>query len=94
MNSGLARQASDFIHRHWRRALQLREKFTLNEEAFHLLLAGVVGVIGGLVTLFFYHTVHLLQPGDVVEVAERMPPWLRVLVPTAGGLVAGWRGHG
>jgi CIC family chloride channel protein len=89
MNSGLARRASDFIHRHWRRALRLRGKFTLNEEAFHLLLAGLVGVIGGLVNLFFYHTVHLLQPGDVVEVAERMPIWARILVPTVGGLAAG-----
>jgi CIC family chloride channel protein len=89
MNSGVARRARDFIHRHWRSALQLRGKFTLNEEAFHLVLAGLVGVIGGLVNLFFYHTVHLLQPGDVVEVAERLPDWARVLVPTLGGLAAG-----
>ncbi len=89
MNSGAARRARDFIHRHWRRALQLRGKFTLNEEAFHLILAGGVGIIGGLVNLFFYHTVHLLQPGDVVEFAERLPLWARVLVPTLGGLAAG-----
>jgi chloride channel protein, CIC family len=89
MNSGVARQARDFIHRHWRSALRLRGKFTLNEEAFHLVLAGLVGVIGGLVNLFFYHTVHLLQPGDVVEVAERLPDWARILVPATGGLAAG-----
>jgi CIC family chloride channel protein len=88
MNSGLTR-ARDFLHRHWRRALQLREKFTLNEEAFHLILAGGVGVIGGLVNLFFYYAVHLVQPGDVVEFAERLPVWERVLVPALGGLAAG-----
>jgi CIC family chloride channel protein len=89
MNNGMARKARDFIHRHWRRALQLRGKFTLNEEAFHLVLAGLVGVIGGLVNLFFFYTVHLLQPGDVVEFAERLPIWARILLPTTGGLAAG-----
>ena len=89
MNSGMVTKARDYLHRHWRRALQLREKLTLNEEAFHLVLAGLVGVIGGLVNLFFFYAVHLIQPGDPVEVAGRLNDWERILVPTLGGLAAG-----
>ena len=82
-------RARDYLHRHWRRALRWREKLVLNEEAFHLVLAGLVGVIGGLVNLFFFYAVHLIQPGDPVEVAGRLNDWERVLVPTLGGLAAG-----
>jgi CIC family chloride channel protein len=89
MNSGFVAKARDFLHRHWRRALRWREKLVLKEEAFHLVLAGLVGVIGGLVNLFFYYAVHLVQPGDPVEVAGRLNDWERVLVPTLGGLAAG-----
>jgi CIC family chloride channel protein len=89
MNSGMVAKARDFLHRHWRRALRWREKLVLNEEAFHLVLAGLVGVIGGLVNLFFFYAVHLIQPGDPVEVAGRLNDWERILVPTLGGLAAG-----
>jgi CIC family chloride channel protein len=89
MNSGMVARARDYLHRHWRRALRWREKLVLNEEAFHLVLAGLVGVIGGLVNLFFFYAVHLIQPGDPVEVAGRLNDWERVLVPTLGGLAAG-----
>src|ERR1039458_4590942 len=85
MNSGMVAKARDFLHRHWRRALRLREKLVLQEEAFHLVLAGLVGVIGGLVNLFFYYAVHLIQPGDPVEVVGRLNDWERVLVLTLGG---------
>jgi CIC family chloride channel protein len=82
-------RARDFLHRHWRSALRWREKLVLNEEAFHLVLAGLVGVIGGLVNLAFYYGVHLIQPGDPVEVAGRLNDWERILVPALGGLAAG-----
>ena len=45
-------------------------------------------MIGGLVNLFFYYAVHLIQPGDPVEVAGRLNDWERVLVLTLGGLAA------
>jgi len=89
LNSGFVAKAQAFLQHHWRRALRWREKLVLREEAFHLVLAGFVGVIGGLVNLLFYHAVHLIQPGDPVEVAGRFSDWERILVPTAGGLAAG-----
>jgi len=44
-----------FLHRHWQRLLRIREKLRFSEAAFHLVLAGGVGVIGGMVNLFFYY---------------------------------------
>ncbi|MFO1487876.1 MAG: ClcB-like voltage-gated chloride channel protein [Verrucomicrobiota bacterium] len=83
------------VRRHWQRFLKLRQKVQFSEEAFHLLLAGAVGVIGGLVNLFFYLAVEaakeffLRHPGDPVEVAEMMGGWGRLLTPAFGGLLAG-----
>jgi H+/Cl- antiporter ClcA/CBS domain-containing protein len=79
----------------WRRALQIRERLRFSEEALHLLLAGGVGVIGGLVNILFYYATEsvsllfLRRPGEVVEVAEEMVAWQRVITPTLGGLCAG-----
>lgn len=95
MNNQLVLRARAFLRQHWRRALQLREKLVPREEGLHLVLAGVVGVLGGLVNLVFYHAIEavklffLRQPGDPVEVAEMMAGWERVLIPTVGGLAAG-----
>ncbi|HEV2454388.1 MAG TPA: hypothetical protein VGY98_09005, partial [Verrucomicrobiae bacterium] len=72
INSSVLTRTRDFIRRHLQGALQWREKLVLKEEAFHLILAGAVGMIGGLVNLFFYEAVHLIQPGNIVEVAERL----------------------
>lgn len=91
----MAGRARDFLRRHFRFALRWREKFVLNEEAFHLVLAGVVGVIGGLVNVFFFYAAQLIQrlflpqTGDPVEIVEMLPPWARIVLPAAGGLVAG-----
>jgi len=66
-----------------------------SEAAFHLVLAGGVGVIGGLVNLFFYHATEsvkmlfLRHAGRPEEVAELMHGWHRVVIPTVGGLCAG-----
>ncbi len=87
--------AEVMLRRNWRRALQLREKFELREEAFHLVLAGGVGIIGGIVNLLFFVAIEnvkwffLRRPGDPVEIAEMIPPWERALIPTLGGLAAG-----
>lgn len=87
--------AEAMLRRNWRRALLLREKIELREEALHLVLAGAVGLLGGLVNLFFFVCIEhvkwffLRQPGDPVEIAEIISPWERALAPALGGLAAG-----
>jgi H+/Cl- antiporter ClcA/CBS domain-containing protein len=94
-NNRVIARFHEFFRRHWQQALRVREQLRFSEEAFHLLLAGGVGVIGGLVNICFYYAtesislIFLRQPGEVVEVAEKMVPWQRVLTPTLGGLCAG-----
>ena len=94
-NTKVVAKVRALFQRHWQRALRVRERIRFSEEAFHLLLAGGVGVIGGLVNIFFYYATEavsllfLPQPGELVEVAEKMVPWQRVLTPTLGGLCAG-----
>ncbi len=93
-NGGIGR-FQEFFRRHWQQALRIRERLRFSEEALHLLLAGGVGVIGGAVNIGFYYATELIsllflrQPGEVVEVGERMAPWQRVLTPALGGLCAG-----
>ena len=50
----LVRRVRAFFRLHWQGALIIREKLRLNEEAFHLLLAGLVGVIGGATNLAYH----------------------------------------
>ena len=85
-----------FLRRHWQKALQVREKLALSEEAFHLLLAGGVGVIGAVINVLFYLAVEGAQDllsshlgRNVVDVVATMDLPSRVLVPTLGGLGAG-----
>jgi CIC family chloride channel protein len=78
-----------------RALLRLRDRIQVSEETFHLLMAAVVGLIGGLVNVFFYYAIQTSQrifvghPGDPVDLAESLGPTARVLIPTVGGLVAG-----
>ena len=94
-NTKVVGELHQFFRRHWQKALRIREKIRFSEEAFHLVLAGGVGVIGGLVNLFFYYATEsvkelfLRHPGEPSEVAELMVRWERVLTPTLGGLCAG-----
>jgi CIC family chloride channel protein len=94
-NTKIIGELHEYFRRHWKRALQIRQKIPFSEETFHLVLAGGVGVIGGLVNLFFYYATEsvknlfLRHPGDPVEVAEMMANWQLILTPTLGGLCAG-----
>ncbi|PYI89691.1 MAG: voltage-gated chloride channel ClcB [Verrucomicrobia bacterium] len=87
--------ARAFFRRHWRRALLIRERLRLSEDAFHLLLAGGVGVIGGLTRHVFHACNQFIQlillgeTGDLLQLAENLAPWQRLLIPTLGGFVAG-----
>lgn len=84
-----------FFRRDWRRLLRIRQKFRFSEEAFHLILAAGVGVLGGLVNVvFFYCTewvkvLFLHRPGDIVVVAKMLEPWQRLVTPILGALCAG-----
>jgi chloride channel protein, CIC family len=94
-NYGLIAKARNFFRRHRQGALRWREKLVPKEEAFHLLLAAGVGVIGGLVNVFFYYAgdwvqrICMMQPGDPVLEEQSLAPLQRLLVPAIGGLVAG-----
>jgi CIC family chloride channel protein len=54
-----------------------------------------VGILGGLVNLLFYFATETVQKlifhkhGDLVEMAELMNPWGRIITPAVGGLIAG-----
>ena len=84
-----------FVREHWQRLLRIREKLRFSEETFHLILAGWVGILGGLANLlFFYGSSSLIavsfgRAGDLVDVVHALPIWQRVLIPCVGGLGAG-----
>ncbi len=88
-------KAKEFVRRHWKRILSIREKISFSEEAFHLVLAGLVGVIGGFTNLIFYNSIRLVQmiifgaAGDPVSMAHSILWWQRFVIPTVGGLAAG-----
>jgi chloride channel protein, CIC family len=94
-NTKVVGELHRLFQRHWQRALRIRERIRFSEEAFHLLLAGGVGIIGGLVNIFFYYAtesvgmIFFRRSGEPAEVAEMMERWQRVLTPTLGGLCAG-----
>ena len=88
-------RARAFLNDHWERSLRVRERLRFNEPAFHLMLAGVVGVIGGLTNWIFYLCIELVKrlalgrSGELTEVAQLLDPWQRAMTPMLGGLAAG-----
>lgn len=75
--------------------LPLARRLRPSELQTTLVWAGLVGVLGAFAAALFTHAADAVQRGmwgeggDLVESAAGFPPWLRVLVPTAGGLAAG-----
>src|SRR5262245_58562581 len=43
-----------FFRLHWKAALLLRDKLRVNEDALHLVMAGIVGLIGGGTNLAYH----------------------------------------
>jgi len=88
-------RARAWLEENWRRVLLWRERVRISEETFHLVLAGCVGVIGGLTNLFFYLCIESVQnfalgeAGELTGIAGHLDPWQRVLYPAAGVLAAG-----
>jgi CIC family chloride channel protein len=91
----LIERAREWARQHWRRALRIREKIRFSEEAFHLMLAGGVGVIGGFVNVVFHKCIELSEMlflqrvGEPEDLAATSTFWQKLLVPTVGGAVAG-----
>lgn len=93
------REARQWLRANWLRALRVRQRVRLSEETVHLMLAGVVGVMGGLVNLIFYLCIEFLleqvrhftlaQGEDQMHVVESWEPWVRFALPAVGGLGAG-----
>ena len=75
--------------------MKLINRIMANEEAFHLVLAAIIGVIGGLVNLAFLKLVALIQwivfqkSGDSAVLAQDLGAFFRIIVPTLGGILAG-----
>ncbi|MGV3771309.1 MAG: chloride channel protein, partial [Verrucomicrobiales bacterium] len=81
-------------HPHLQRALSWREKIRINEDTLHLILAGMVGVLGGLVNLLFYLVVdrmlgYAFNNEEGVRDIAQLAVWQRVLIPPVGGAAAG-----
>ena len=61
-----------------------------------MLYAVFIGIAGGLSASVFRQAqfdILWLTSGtcnDIVELAEKLPPWLLITIPTLGGLVAGF----
>ncbi len=65
-------------------------------ERYNILLwAGIVGILGGLSSIFFRKILDLLAEvftgysGDMVDVFQYLPAWQRVATPALGGIAAG-----
>ena len=75
--------------------MTLREVFCVAEWPLMLWWAIPVGLLGAMATELFRWALFeadrfvLGQGGGLVAIALHLPPWLRVLVPTVGGLLAG-----
>jgi CIC family chloride channel protein len=84
-----------FVRRHLKRAIDIRERVRINEETIHLVAAGVIGIIGGLTNLLFQSCVEVVmliavrKTGELVELAQIMTWWERLMIPALGGLVGG-----
>jgi CIC family chloride channel protein len=88
-------QARAWARQHWQRALRIRDKVRISEEAFHLILAGCVGVIGGFVNVVFHKCIDLSEMvflgrvGEPEDLAAASTWWQKLFVPTIGGAAAG-----
>jgi chloride channel protein, CIC family len=88
--------ARNFVHRHSLKALKVRDHLVLSEEAIHLLMAGVVGLMGGVIDVLFYLSIEGVQrllvghPGQtIVQISKELPLVWRFVTPILGGLAAG-----
>ncbi|SFD04703.1 ClcB-like voltage-gated chloride channel protein [Collimonas sp. OK412] len=75
--------------------IRLQRLFHFSESHSMLLWAAVVGFLGALATVLFRECIYGLQSlltghsGSFVAMAKSLPWWMRLLLPAAGGLLAG-----
>ncbi|MBI5385782.1 MAG: ClcB-like voltage-gated chloride channel protein [Verrucomicrobia bacterium] len=87
--------ALEWGRRHWLTALTLRDRVRFSEEAFHLVIAGAVGLIAGVIYELFHGLNALLQwaawgqSGEFLKITASQPVWRVAVVPALGGLFAG-----
>src|ERR1043166_7637452 len=66
-----------------------------NELQITLFWAGLIGFLGGVASFYFRKAIQVVQwmltyrDGSIEKVAEGLPLWQRLLIPTVGGLAAG-----
>lgn len=99
--SFLSGRLLELAQKHWRLALKLRDWLQLHEESTHLMMAGLIGVAGGIINLVFTRTLRTLNglflgPGqDEIDFVRGLEWKWGLVIPVAGGLVAGlvlwWR---
>jgi H+/Cl- antiporter ClcA len=84
------------LHRGSQELRQLLGRFVQQDDLRSmLLLSGCIGVGGALVSVAFREAVRALEytytrsPGSLVNAAQHLPWWARILVPTVGGALAG-----
>ncbi len=86
---------STLLTRLLRLRLWVSERLRPGENGVTLFWAGLIGVAGGLASPVFAAAIHGVmwlftgQTSDLAIIAARLDPWSRVLIPTAGGLIAG-----
>src|ERR1043166_4186858 len=91
----LVRFGQEIFRRHWRPLLLIRERLRLSKESFHIIIAGAVGVLGGVTNLVYYRLSQAVQwvvfarTGDLPELASGLNFWERLLVPAFCMLAAG-----
>jgi CIC family chloride channel protein len=84
-----------FFRRHLQRALIIRDRLRLSEEAWNLLMAAGVGILGGLTNAIYYLLNQLIQWialgqwGELTTAAAALPAWKRPLIPALGGVASG-----
>lgn len=75
--------------------LRLSERFRPSEVHTMLIWAALVGFVGALATIAFREAIRILEwlatrhTGGLVEIAETLPWYLRIVFPAVGGVVAG-----
>lgn len=97
----ITREILELVQRHWQLALKFRDWLRLHEESTNLLMAGVIGVAGGLINLIFSKAMMLigmmyLRRGQTEIDFTRLLDWRwAILLPMLGGVGAGvilwWR---